>query len=106
MAQWHLDESINALGSKGWQLHAEIPGDERKTSAAWVIHRGNALMIDFEGLDDLSILPVEWAHACAARNSPHSLFFSRRGTHDALVRRRWLQQLKRFVESLDTLVSA
>lgn len=106
MAQWHLDELRNALESRGWQLHAELSGDERRISATWVIHRGSALMIDFEGLDDLCVLPVERAYACAARNSPHSLFFSRRGTHDAIVRRRWLQQLKHFVESLDTLDAA
>ena len=93
MAQWHLDELRSALESKGWKFHAELPGDERKISATWVLHRGIELMIDFDGLDDLAVLPIEKAYACTARNSPHSLYFRRRGTKDAIVRQRWLQDL-------------
>lgn len=103
MARWHLDELRRALEGKGWRVVAELPGDDRKVSGTWELQRSRdprSLLIDFAGLDDLNVLPLEKSYACQARGTNHSLYFSRRGETGSAARSRWHDDLKSFVETL------
>ena len=60
------------------------------------------LWIDFAGIDDLRMLPIEESYGCHARNCPdHGLYFRRKGSSDSVKREIWLSELKAFVASLD-----
>ncbi|MFC1745780.1 hypothetical protein ACFL35_17440 [Candidatus Riflebacteria bacterium] len=52
MAQWHLNDLRNSLIQKGWDIVAELPGDDYAISGSWQIQRGDkAFIIDFNGLN-------------------------------------------------------
>ena len=104
MARWHLDELRNALERNGWRVVAELAGDDYKVSATWELRRSGdprSVLIDFNGLDDLNVLPLDESYACRARDSDHSLYFSRRGETGSAARVRWRDDLKSFVENLN-----
>lgn len=103
MARWHLDELRTVLERKGWRVVAELPGDDYRVSATWELRRSgepDPLLIDFEGLDDLKVLPVDESYACRVRGTDHSLYFSRRGETGSTARARWRDELESFVRSL------
>ena len=99
MAQWHLDGLRDALSKKGWDVVAELAGNDYDVSGSWQIQRSTKqlpLHIDFEGLDDMQTLPMERAYACRLRErSKLSLHFSRQRTWDA--------GLRTFVSELDKI---
>ena len=102
MANWHLDELRSALEKRDWHLTAELPGDDYKISATWELRRpgdSRALFIEFEGNDDLRVLPIEKSYACYARNTKYSLYFRRRGESRSTARARWRRELLQFVEA-------
>jgi hypothetical protein len=70
MGNWHLEDLRHALEGKGWQILAEHPGDDYKTSGSWEIRRSTRrppLFIDFDGLDDLNCLPMPQSYGCHLR---------------------------------------
>ena len=102
MADWHLDELRWALEGRGWRVVAEHPGDGVRVSATWEIERSSrrpALFIDFDGLDDLHVLPLSKSYGCRVRNAAGAgLYFRRRRN-----RSRWKEELDAFVAALDVL---
>ena|ERR1700754_284939 len=105
MARWHLDELRDALEHKGWRVVAELPGDDYRVSATWELQRSGdprSLLIDFSGLDDLNVLPLDESYACSLRGTGCSLQFTRRGENGSAKRTRWHDELKAFVDSFNT----
>jgi hypothetical protein len=99
MAQWHLDELRDALNQKGWDVTAELSGNDYDISGSWQIQRStrrSPLHIDFSGLDDMLTLPVERAFGCHLRERINvSLYFSRQQT--------WDTALRTFISELDRI---
>jgi hypothetical protein len=104
MALWHLQELQSALEQRGWRLSQELPGDDHKISATWLLTRSgappNELHLDFEGLDEKRVLPLAEAYACQVRGASQSLYFRRRGDNDPPARERWESELDAFVAGL------
>jgi len=102
MARWHLDELRAALERSGWNIVA-LEGDDYRISGAWQLRRSNdsrIVVVDFEGLDDLKVLPLEQSYACRVRGTSNSLYFGRRGKSGSSSRGRWRSELRLFVDTL------
>ena len=72
-------------------------------SGSWVLIRsGQAfpLVLDFDGLDDLNILPMHETYACSARGMNHSIYFGRRGLKGSAKREQWKGELLAFVKAV------
>jgi hypothetical protein len=103
MAQWHLDELRGALERRGWRVTAELPGDDYKISGTWELRRSGdpcILLIDFDGLDDMRVLPLHRRYACRTRSTEHSLYFHRRREAGSQPCAHWRQKLSRFIEAI------
>lgn len=99
MADWHLTDIEEALKRRGWRIVERLPGDDYRISATWRIERGNdqrAVLIDFDGLDDLKILPIGQSYSCTQRSTGNSLYFRRKGARDD-----WHAELTAFVLALE-----
>jgi hypothetical protein len=112
MADWHLKELRAALEKRGWRIEAELPGDNYAISGSWRMKRAGDtrhLIVDFEGMDDLRVLPLSESYACDARGTSHSLYFLRRGVRGSKTRERWKSELAAFVAAVsntdDTLAN-
>ena len=104
MAQWHLDQLREALERKGWRLQSELPGDDYRISGSWAMERSGssgAMVIDFEGLEDMKTLPMAESYACSVRGTRHTLYFRRRGETGSTARERWSDELQMFVAGVD-----
>jgi hypothetical protein len=99
MAQWHLDSLRESLRARGWKIVGEHPGNDYDVSGTWEIRRStkkSPLHIDFNGLDDLQVLPMPRAYGCHLREyAPVSLYFSKR--------RKWPLGSKIFISQLDEI---
>ncbi|GEM_PF-4785273 len=75
----HLKELRAALSKRKWHIHEELPGDDYKISAIWVITRPNGdnrSEIAFEGRCELHCLPIEQAYGCHLVANPDiNLYF-------------------------------
>jgi hypothetical protein len=104
MAEWHLTDLRNALERRGWRFEAELPGDEYRVSGTWVLSRSGrpdqALLIDFDGLDDMRTLPLNESYGCSVRGTTNSLYFLRRSSNDPPARHRWVSDLDSFVKKI------
>ena len=99
MAEWHLAHIRAALARRGWQI-AEHPGDDYRVSTSWEIRRARdprALVIDFDGLDDMRALAIELRYGCTLRAATTSDLYFRRARRGDL----WERELAVFVESLE-----
>src|SRR5258706_4040666 len=104
MTQWHLDELREALERKGWRFVSELHGDDRAISGRWKFERSgqpSEVVIDFHGLDDLEVLPMNESYACYVQGSSHSLYFRRRGETGTPARERWKGELSAFVAGVE-----
>lgn len=98
----HLDALRKALEDSSWVVETESDGNDHDVSGVWRIARPNGehtKHIEFEGLDDLSTLPLERSYGCRIREQPHiSLYFSRIG-------RSWSDNLAQFIQRLNGAVA-
>jgi hypothetical protein len=105
MAAWHLEELRTALENRGWRLIAQLPGPDHNVSAVWLLKRRSdepMAQIAFEGLDDLSALPLEQAYGChLIGDAETSLYFKKRARDDRPRHRIWRKQLEDFITRLD-----
>jgi len=110
MAEWHLTDLRSALERRGWRFCGELPGDGRAISATWTFERSgrgpNELRVDFEGLDESRVLPLNESYACRACGTGQSLYFRRRGDNDPPARERWVSELSSFVNDIDNASAA
>ena len=108
MAYGHLDELRVVLERCGWRLIEDRSGDDYRIAVPWVVERtcrGPNVILDFDGLDDLQVLPLDKAYACHVRgNRALALYFSRRGVKGSSKRSSWKEELRDFVDSLGRLV--
>src|SRR5687768_16353300 len=102
MADWHLSELRVALEHRGWRVVEEQPGDDYRIAASWVLERSGQdsnVILDFDGLDDLQVLPLDQAYACHLRGSNAvALYFRRKGSSKRSI---WKDELASFVDSID-----
>ncbi len=80
----------------GWEIISKQEGDDIRISETWVIERGSVQQIDFDGLDDLKVLPPEKSYGCEVKNSDISLYFYKKG-------KQWDKNLAIFVSPLNEL---
>lgn len=98
MGKRHLADLRQALEKHHWVVKKECEGNGYDISSVWIITRpdGTCLShVEFEGLDDMEVLPVEKSYACRLRED-HSIsaYFSRIG-------RSWPSELEKFICALD-----
>ncbi len=97
MAERHLDHIKDAPMQRGWRVSIAGDGNDYDTSGTWQINREakvGPLHIDFNGLDDMSTLPVNEAYGCRVRERPDiSLYFAKPKTFNV--------DLEAFIEQLD-----
>jgi hypothetical protein len=99
MATWHLEQLRAALERRGWEC-TELPGDDSSISATWELKRAGddrVLHVDFEGLDDLRVLPLAESYGCNVREGALSLYFRRQRSREL-----WEAELRAFVGGLET----
>jgi hypothetical protein len=100
----HLQALEEALLRKGWRVVAVHPGDDYRISATWEIQRNSqelSSFIDFDGLDDMTCLPLEESYGChirgqSAKDNTARLYFRRPNKSRAL----WEKDLATFVLAL------
>lgn len=103
MALSHLHDLEKKLAAHGWRILAVREGDGFRISQYWDAanwkYPGRTITLEFEDMDDLHVLPVEKAYACAISGSGASLYFySARAT--------WGQRLHAFVVAMETYADA
>ncbi len=83
MSDIHLNDIRRTLDKTHWSVVEELDGDGYRVSGVWVVERPDGTSrfhLDFEGLDDLRILPIEQSYGCTVREAPQvSCYFSRQG---------------------------
>ena len=76
----------------------EQNGNEYDISDVWVVERPDGTGIfhlEFEGLDDLNVLPISWAYGCRVQeNNEICAYFARSG-------RSWHSELENFIKALN-----
>ncbi len=99
----HLDDLRQALERKGWRVAAVLDGDGRRFSASWEIRRNaEALALDFLGLDDRGVRPLDQAYGVEVRGAAgKGLYFSRVGWKGSRRRERWVANLEEFLDCLE-----
>jgi len=97
MSLEHISGLRTKLENSRWNIVEEIEGDEYAISAIWKIARPNGdheLNIIFEGLDDLSVLPIEKSYGCHIQeNDDINLYFNK-------VSKGYSSDLKAFINEL------
>ena len=98
MSESHLRDLRNGLERRSWRVTQELPGDNYRISAVWEVARPDGKQmfhLEFQGLDESAVLPIERAYACNIREAPDvSAYFARLG-------RAWPEELQAFLEKLD-----
>ncbi|WP_282605186.1 hypothetical protein [Pelagibius sp. Alg239-R121] len=102
MSEQHLKDLRNALERGHWRVVEELPGDDYRICAVWIIARpdgSNRLALNFDGLDDLRRLPIEESYGCdLAESYKVSLYFAR-------ISRSWKPSLAEFIKQLNAFAS-
>ena len=97
MSEVHLDDIRRCLEDAYWRIAEELDGDGYRISAVWVVERPNGdsrFHLEFDGLDDMSTLPIDQSYGCSIREAPKvSCYFSRQG-------RSWPKELAEFDRKL------
>jgi len=98
MSESHLQDLRSGLERRHWHVTQELPGDNHGISAVWEVSRPSRkemFHLEFQGLDESTVLPIERAYACNVREAPDvSAYFARVG-------RTWPEELQTFFEKLD-----
>jgi hypothetical protein len=106
MSNRHLKALEESLGAKGWRVVAAIPGNDYDGSGTWEIQRSTGepcVLIDFEGLDDMTCLPLQESYGCHVRGiRTISLYFRRVNRSQQL----WDRELADFLQQLDSVGDA
>lgn len=108
MAEWHLKELRDGLENRGWRLINALPGDGRGISAYWQFQRSSnepIITIAFEGLGDLSVLPLEKSYGChVVGRETTGLYFKKRSRDDGERHRTWRQELSDFIAAMEDAI--
>jgi len=100
MSSKHLDDLRKIIESKRWIIVSEEYGDDLSISAVWTIgnREGKTVRLIFEGMGDLSVLPVEESYACYAEgDKSRTLYFGKNNKVE------WKKNLMKFADELKTL---
>ena len=93
MSETHLADLRRALEQHHWVIANELDGNGYNISGVWVITRPDGsgmLHLEFEGLDDMKVLPMNKAYGCRLREERGiSAYFCRKD-------RSWPKELDRF----------
>ena len=100
MSETHLNDLRNEIENNNWVVSSELIGNDYNISGIWVIERPDKnikLHIEFEGLDETGVLPLNKSYGCKIQEYPElSVYFSRKN-------RSWPEELSEFINKLETL---
>ena len=100
MSETHLNDLRNEIENNHWVVSSELDGNDYNVSGIWVIERPDKsikLHIEFEGLDETGVLPLNKSYGCKIQEHPElSVYFSRKN-------RSWPEELSEFINKLKTL---
>lgn len=100
MSEFHLQELRNGIERSHWLITSELEGNDNNISGFWIIERparSHKLHIEFNGLDELGVIPMSKSYGCSIREYPEiSVYFSRKG-------KSWPDELKTFLDKLKEL---
>jgi hypothetical protein len=96
MAIWHLEELENRIQQLGWRIVSRIDGDGYRISGSWMIVRKTERQLDFQGMDDLIVKPMDQAYGCEIGGTKATLYFYKKG-------KQWDDALAKFMNELNHL---
>lgn len=77
----HIDALKDKLSKYKWSVDEELAGDDYSISAVWKLSRfygSRHIYIEFEGLGDLTVLPLNEAYGCHLQGNENvSLYFGK-----------------------------
>lgn len=98
MSNQHLRDLRAALERSHWRVIEELPGNDINVSGVWRVARpdgSHAFHLEFEGIDDLRVRPLEEAYAVNVREAREV------GAYFARVGRTWPLELESFINRLN-----
>ena len=102
MSDFHLNDLKKALEINHWTVVSELEGNDYDISGVWLVSRldgKNQMHLEFEGLNDMEILPVVKSYGCRIKENPNiKLYLSR-------AERSWKEDLSKFVEALNDVAT-
>ena len=97
MSETHLTDIRNVLEQNRWIVAEEQDGNDYDISGTWMICRPDGSQkfhLEFEGLDELGVLPINKAYACCVReNKEICAYFAKPS-------RSWPDELDSFIREL------
>jgi hypothetical protein len=105
MATWHINEIKRMLEDSEMMISSKLDGNDYDVSETWVIctKEGKQYFLDFEGLDDEDVLPLEKSYGLKIRgDSSPGLYIPKRKPRDSRPRseKTWSKDLHKFIEKL------
>jgi hypothetical protein len=97
MSSAHIKDIENHIYQHGWTIEKK-EGNDLDVPEVWLLnkHRSRLLLI-FDGMGDLDVLPVEQSYGCYIDGTPSvSLYFSKNN------RQEWKKKLLEFMKKLDS----
>ncbi|AZQ84394.1 hypothetical protein EKO29_10410 [Colwellia sp. Arc7-635] len=77
----HIEALRDKLSKHKWSVDEELTGDDYSISAVWKLSRfygSSHIYIEFEGLGDFAVLPLNEAYACHLQgDNSFSLYFGK-----------------------------
>jgi hypothetical protein len=101
MSSMHLDDLRRTIESRKWIILSEMDGDDFSISAIWIVanRAGKKIRLIFEGMGDLSVLPIEESYAChLEEDKVKSLYFGKNNKAE------WKANLQMFADQLSALL--
>ena len=99
MSEAHLYKIKKALENNRWIFREELPGNDYDISAYWRLSKPNGtpeIHLAFEGLDDMSTLPIEKSFGChLLENKEISMYFGKVG-------KSFPEELAKFIKMLSS----
>ena len=93
----HLKLLRKSLSNNHWLVKEELPGNDYNVSAYWKISRPNgdsAMTIEFNGMDDLEVFPIEKAYSCTiVENNEIDCYFGK-------LNKSFPENLSNFIDAL------
>lgn len=100
MSSTHLKDLRSELERTGWVVSSVLEGYDYDISGVWVVSRPArklTLHLEFQGLDESNVLPMEKSYGCKVReHSEVCAYFSRK-------HRSWPDELLQFTSKINSL---
>ena len=97
MSEMHLKDLKRMIESRKWTILLEEDGDDFAISATWIIENqaGKKIRLVFEGMEDLSVLPIEKSYGCYVEETKSKgLYFGKNDKGE------WRKNLEKFADEM------